>query len=39
MKRLGHVDDIVNVALFLGSDEATWVTGSVYVVDGGLSAA
>lgn len=38
MKRLGEVDDIANVALFLASDEANWVTGSVYVVDGGLSA-
>lgn len=39
MKRLGNVDDIANVALFLASDEASWVTGAIYVVDGGLSAA
>lgn len=38
MKRLGTVEEIANVALFLASDEAAWVTGSVYVVDGGLSA-
>lgn len=38
MKRLGTVEDIANVALFLASDEARWVTGSVYTVDGGLSA-
>lgn len=38
MKRLGTVDEIANVALFLASDEAAWVTGSVYVVDGGLAA-
>ena len=38
MKHLGTVEDIANVALFLASDEARWVTGSVYTVDGGLSA-
>lgn len=38
MKRLGTVDEIANVSLFLASDEAAWVTGSVYVVDGGLAA-
>jgi NAD(P)-dependent dehydrogenase (short-subunit alcohol dehydrogenase family) len=38
MKRLGTVEDIANVALFLASDESRWVTGSVYTVDGGLSA-
>ncbi len=39
LRRLGTVDDITNVALFLGSDESKWITGAVYVVDGGLSVA
>ena len=37
LRRLGTVDDITNVALFLASDESKWITGAVYVVDGGLS--
>jgi NAD(P)-dependent dehydrogenase (short-subunit alcohol dehydrogenase family) len=36
--RLGHPDDIANAALFLASDEASFITGSVLVVDGGLTA-
>lgn len=36
--RLGTVDDIANLALFLASDEAAWITGSVYVIDGGMTA-
>lgn len=35
--RLGTGDDIANVALFLASDLAQYVTGQVLVVDGGLS--
>jgi NAD(P)-dependent dehydrogenase (short-subunit alcohol dehydrogenase family) len=37
--RLGTVDDIAALALFLGSDEASWITGSVQVIDGGMTAA
>jgi NAD(P)-dependent dehydrogenase (short-subunit alcohol dehydrogenase family) len=33
--RVGQVDDIVNAALFLASDEASWITGINLVVDGG----
>lgn len=36
--RLGDVDDIVNMCLFLLSDESSWVTGQCFVVDGGLTA-
>lgn len=35
LKRLGHVDDIANAALFFASKEAGYVTGQSLVVDGG----
>tara|TARA_B100000700_G_C15040684_1_gene855186 strand:- start:1387 stop:2139 length:753 start_codon:yes stop_codon:yes gene_type:complete len=34
--RFGKPDDVANLALFLASDEATFITGGNYVVDGGL---
>lgn len=33
--RLGTPQDVANVVLFLASDQASWVTGSIYAVDGG----
>jgi len=36
--RLGKPREIVNGALFLASDEASYVTGSTFLVDGGLTA-
>ena len=36
--RIGEVDDIVNAAVFLASDEASYVTGINLPVDGGFSA-
>ena len=36
--RVGHPDDIANAALFLVSDAASWITGVVLPVDGGLTA-
>ena len=36
--RLGTPEDIAEVAAFLASDRASWVTGSSYVLDGGLTA-
>lgn len=36
--RLGDVEDIANVALFLASDEAGFMTGSVVTPDGGMTA-
>ncbi len=34
--RLGTVDDVAGLVAFLVSDDAAYVTGSTYVVDGGL---
>lgn len=36
--RLGTPRDIAEVAAFLASDRASWVTGSNYILDGGLTA-
>jgi NAD(P)-dependent dehydrogenase (short-subunit alcohol dehydrogenase family) len=36
--RIGNPEDIANVITFLLSDKASWVTGSVYNVDGGVMA-
>jgi 3-oxoacyl-[acyl-carrier protein] reductase len=33
--RLGHPRDIANTALFLASDEASYITGTTIIVDGG----
>ena len=38
LKRLGTPDDIANGALFLASDESSFMTGTELVIDGGLTA-
>jgi glucose 1-dehydrogenase len=34
--RMGTVDDVASLVSFLASDEAAYITGSTYVIDGGL---
>jgi len=36
-RRLGEATDIANAALFLASDQASWITGQILSVDGGRS--
>jgi NAD(P)-dependent dehydrogenase (short-subunit alcohol dehydrogenase family) len=38
MQRMGRPEDIAVMILFLASDEAAYVTGAEFVVDGGLTA-
>ena len=38
LKRAAHADEVARVALFLGSDESSYVNGQAWAVDGGLSA-
>ncbi len=35
--RVGQIDEVASVFVFLASDEASFITGSTYTVDGGLS--
>lgn len=37
LKRVGNAKDIANAAIFLLSDENSWITGQIIGVDGGLS--
>jgi NAD(P)-dependent dehydrogenase (short-subunit alcohol dehydrogenase family) len=38
MKRYGLPEEVARLALFLASDEASYCTGGVYMVDGGFTA-
>jgi NAD(P)-dependent dehydrogenase (short-subunit alcohol dehydrogenase family) len=37
MGRFGKPDDIVNLALYLASDESSWTNGAALVADGGIT--
>lgn len=36
VKRLGQPEDVANLAMFLVSDEASWITGTAMTIDGGI---
>ena len=36
--RMGSAEEVANAALFLASDEASFITGSALIVDGGTTA-
>jgi NAD(P)-dependent dehydrogenase (short-subunit alcohol dehydrogenase family) len=35
--RFGTPEDIVNAGVFLASDESSWITGTTFMVDGGIT--
>ena len=37
LKRIGNTNDIANMAAFLLSEKASWITGQILHVDGGMS--
>lgn len=37
MGHMGHVDDVARMVMFLASDQARYLTGGQYTVDGGLT--
>jgi NAD(P)-dependent dehydrogenase (short-subunit alcohol dehydrogenase family) len=39
MGRFGRAEEMANAALFLASDEASFVTGTTFLVDGGITSA
>ena len=36
--RLGRPEDVASLVLWLASDEASFVSGSLFTIDGGLTA-
>lgn len=37
LKRMGLPDDVAGIVLFLASDSSSWITGSNFTVDGGVT--
>lgn len=37
MKRYGKPEEVANLALFLASEESSFITGGIYTVDGGIA--
>jgi NAD(P)-dependent dehydrogenase (short-subunit alcohol dehydrogenase family) len=38
MGRMGTPEEVASLALFLASDEASYITGAAYIIDGGRGA-
>jgi NAD(P)-dependent dehydrogenase (short-subunit alcohol dehydrogenase family) len=38
IRRLGKPEEVANMVLYLASDEAAWVTGGTFAIDGGMTA-
>jgi NAD(P)-dependent dehydrogenase (short-subunit alcohol dehydrogenase family) len=38
IRRPGKPEEVANLVLYLASDEATWVTGGTFTIDGGMTA-
>lgn len=36
LRRLGHVDDVATMVVYLATPASSWVTGKVFAVDGGV---
>ncbi len=37
LQKIGEPKDIANIAVYLASNQAKWITGSIFHVDGGLT--
>ena len=35
--RFGRAEDVVYAGIYLASDESSWMTGTTFVVDGGIT--